>query len=281
MRKFADYPIRINYNLHTQLRSRPHEIQLHEAKKYEAERRLSIKTNTSSDANLENGMYRQEIDQYEKAVYDCLVGINRNPVGRMVLGLINKSTTVWIIPRSAGDMKQCTCAQTSPLNYEIPKDGSYATGAGFGDTVIRFVPELGDDTLLHELVHAYRYSHKRYNPIEIDVRLGNEAGVRNIEEFLAHEMENIYMSQDHRPLTLDYKWASVSDKKTIYDFLVANTETLQTLKLFLHREDLAKRTAQSFTTDYNPFRDYKQLEGRFLTSAGLTELPELGAIVNN
>src|SRR5215469_14904802 len=110
MRKFGNYPIRINYNLHTQLRSRPHEIQFHEAKQYQAERQLSIKTNTSSDAALENGMYKPEIEKYEKDVYDCLVGIHHNPVGRMVLGLINRSTTVWIIPRSAGDMKQCNCA---------------------------------------------------------------------------------------------------------------------------------------------------------------------------
>jgi hypothetical protein len=281
MRKFGNYPIRINYNLHTQLRSRPKENQFHEAKQYEAERRLSIKTNTSSDATLENGMYKPEIEKYEKDVFDCLARIHHNPVGLMVLGLINRSTTVWIIPRSAGDMKQCNCAQTSPLNYEIPKDGSYATGAGFGDTIIRFVPELGDDTLIHELVHAYRYSHKKYKPIEIDVRFGNEADTRSTEEFLAHEIENVYMSQDHRPLTMDYKWASVADKKTIYDYLVANTETLQTLKLFLRDDALAKRAAQSFTTDYNPFREYKQLEARFLNSAGLTELPELGAIVTH
>jgi hypothetical protein len=281
MRKFGNYPIRINYNLHTQLRSRPKEIQFHEAKQYKAERQLSIKTNTSSDANLENGMYQPEIEKYENDVYDCLVGIHHNPVGRMVLGLINRSTTVWIIPRSAGDMKQCNCAQTGPLNYEIPKDGSYATGAGFGDTVIRFVPELGDDTLIHELVHAYRYSNKKYNPIEIDVHDGKERGARSIEEFLAHEMENIYMSQDHRPLTMDYKWASVKDKKVIYDYLVANTEILQTLKLFLHHDPLVRRTAHCITADYNSFRDYKQLEASFLNSAGLTELPELGAIVTH
>lgn len=281
MRLFLDYPIIINYNLHTQLRSRPQEDRLHEAKQYEAERRLFMAASTTSDIRLEDRLYKPEIDQYEAAVFDCLKSINRNPVGRMVLGLINKRTTVWIIPRSAADMKQCTCSQTGPLKYDFPKDESYARGLGHGNTVIRFVPELGDDTLFHELVHAYRYSYKKFNPIEINVRDRKQSTTQSTEEFLAHQMENIYMSHANRPLTMDYKWASVSDKAKIYDFLVRNSEMLQTLKLFMHHEYLAMLAAHSFTTAYNPFRDYQELETRFLNGTSLTQLPELGKILTN
>jgi len=275
MRKFAEYPIVINYNLHTQLRSRPAEVQFHQARQYEAERQLSIKTNTTSDSTIENNLWKQEIDRYEGTVYDCLQKINGNAVGRMVLGLINKQTTVWIIPKSDADLKQCNCAQTGPLKYDIPKDGSYARGAGFGDTVIQFRPELGDDTLFHELVHAYRYSYKKFQPVTINVRNGLLSDVQSTEEFLAHQMENIYLSQGTRPLTMDYKWASVCDKKTIYDFLVANSEMLQTLKFFMHHEYLAMLAAHSFATTYNPFRDYKELEAKYLEGTALSELPEL------
>jgi hypothetical protein len=277
MRLFLNYPIIINYNLHTQLRSGPHENLLHKAKQYREERRLFMEASTTSDIRLENRMYKPEIDQYESAVLNCLKSIHSNPVGRMVLGKINKQTTVWIIPKTPADMKQCTtCAQTGPLKYEFPKDESYARGLGYGNTVIRFAPELGDDTLIHELTHAYRYSYRKFNPIEMNVRNGKLSDTQSSEEFFAHQMETIYMSQAGRPLTMDYKWASVCDKKKIYDFLVENSEMLQTLKFFIRHECLARLAAQSFATDYNPFRDYLDLEARFLNNnPSLSQLPEL------
>jgi len=279
MRKFADYPVVINYNLHTQLRYQSAEVTLHEAGRYDEERQRSIQTNTTSDANIENNLWKQELDQYEATIYQCLRKIDGNPVGRMVLGLLNKQTTVWIIPKSDKDLKKCNCAQTGPLKYDIQKDGSYARGAGSGDTVIQFRPELGDDTLFHELVHAYRYSYNKFQPMKINVRTGRLSDRQSTEEFLAHQMENIYLSQGKRPLTMDYKWAWVSDKKAIYDFLLENSEMLQTLKLFMRHEYLAMLAAHSFTTDYNPFRDYAQLEAKFLEGTSLRALPELGTML--
>ena len=279
MRKFAGYPLVINYNLHPQLRYWPEEVRLHEARRYQEERQLSIKTNTISDSKIENNLWKQEIDQYEATIYECLRKIESNPVGRVVLGLLNKQTTVWIIPKSDNDLKQCNCAQTGPLKYDIQKDGSYARGAGSGDTVIQFRAELGDDTLFHELVHAYRYSRRKFHPRIINVHDGRRSGSQSTEEFLAHQMENIYLSQGHRPLTMDYAWARVSDKKTIYEFLLENTEMLQTLKFFMRHEYLAMLAAHSFATDYNPFRDYAVLEAKFLQGSSLRELPELGTVL--
>src|SRR5258708_34322165 len=188
MRKFAGYPIMINYNLHTQLRSRSEEARLHEARRYEEERKLSIKTNTTSDSNIENNLWKQEIDRYEATIYEFLQKIDRNPVGRMVLGLLNKQTTVWIIPKSDKDLKQCSCSQTGPLKYDIQKEGSVARGVGSGETVITYRPELGDDVLFHELVHAYRYSRKKCHHVTINVHTGRNAetvfGTQSIEQFL-------------------------------------------------------------------------------------------------
>jgi hypothetical protein len=281
MRRFGQYPIVINYNLHTQLRNRGKEDRLHAAKKYAEERQVDIRTNTTSDAGLENGMYKKEIADYESTVLQFLKKIDSNPVGRMVLGLINKKTTVWIIPKSDADLKQCFCAQTWPLNYDLQMDGSVARGSGSGDTVIQFRPELGDDTLFHELVHAYRYSYKKFQPMQMNIRSGQSSAFESTEEFLAHQMENIYRSQSNRPLELDYMWASVSDKKDIYDFLQDNIEILQTLKYFLRHEYLAMLAAHTFITDYNPFRDYKSMESKFLKDNSLRDLPELGAILQN
>jgi hypothetical protein len=254
---------------------------LYRAGRREEEKQLYIKASTTSDATLENNLYKQEIDQYESTVYRCLQTIEGNPVGRMVLGLINKQTTVWINPETDA-MKKCSCAQTNPLNYEI-QTGSVARGVGFGDTVIQFQPELGDDTLFHELVHAYRYSYKKFSPICIDVPnpgpKGSSCG--SSEEFLAHQMENIYMSQTNRPLTLDYYDASAVGKDEIYDFLVKHVDRLEALKYFLRHEYLAMLAAHSLTADYNSFRDYGMLEARFLKDSSVSTLPELSRMLQH
>ena len=280
MQKFGQYPIVVNYNLHTQLRQRGVETRLHQARKYAAERRVSILANTTSDSTIENNLWKQEIVKWEATICRCLQKIDSNPVGRMVLGLINKQTTVWIIPKSAADLKQCSCAQTGPLNYDLQMDGSYARGAGHGDTVISFDPSLGDDTLFHELVHAYRYSYDKFHPMKIFIQTGGLSESQSTEEFFAHQMENIYMSQEHRPLTQDYTWAWVRDKNTIYDFLLDNGDMLMAMKYFLRHEYLAMLAAHTFiNTEYNPFRDYRSLEAKFLEGSDLPELPELGTVL--
>src|SRR5215469_5683835 len=222
MRKYGSFPIIINYNLHMQLRNNHKEDDLYLAGRREDEKRLYMKTSTTSDESLENGLYRVEIDEYESTVFRCLQTIEGNPVGRMVLGLINKKTVVWIVPETDA-MKKCSCAQTNPLDYVI-QPGSVARGVGFGDTVIQFQPELGDDTLFHELVHAYRYSYKKFSPITISVGTEGMSALQSTEEFFAHQMETIYLSQGRRGLEMDYKWAWPANKDKIYDFLVANCE---------------------------------------------------------
>jgi hypothetical protein len=279
MLKLAGYPIVINYNFHTQRRYGSEEQRLHEAGQYEAERQLDIKINTTSDSGIENNLWKGELEQYEATVYKCLQKVCSNLVGKMVLGLINKQTTVWIIPTS--DVHPRT-AQTRPLRYDIPGDGSYAYGAGSGDTVITFRPEQGDITLFHELVHAYRYSYDKFHPMFLYYSVPERPNERQTtEEFLAHQMENIYRSQGHRPLTMDYWYASVADRKAIYDFLLENIEMVQTLKFFLRHEHLAMLAAHSFATDYNPFRDYAMLEASILKDYSLRELYEMGPKVKN
>lgn len=277
MRKFGAYPVMVNYNLHTRLRYQHNEDDFHRAGRYEEERRLDIKVNTSSDATIENNLYKQELNAYEQTVCNCLRKIEGNPVGRMVLGLINKKTTVWIVPKSDDEMKRCNCALTGVLNYDIQKDGTVGRGAGSGDTVILFHPNLGDDTLLHELVHAYRYSYNKFYPMNVDYRTEVASFTITSEEVLAHQIEDMYMSQAKRPLTLDYKTQEPAEKKEIYDFLTGNYFLLQALKYFLRHEYLAMLAAHTFTnTDYNPFRDYAALEAEYLKGSVSPDLPELG-----
>jgi hypothetical protein len=277
MRKFGAYPIVVNYNLHTRLRYQHDEDDFHRAGRYQEERQLDIRVNRSSDSAIQNNLYKQEVEAYEQTVCNCLRKIEGNPVGRMVLGLINKNTTVWIVPKSEKELKQCNCALTEVLNYDIQKDGSVARGAGSGDTVILFNPKLGDDTLLHELVHAYRYSYNKFQPMNVDYRTDHSLFTITSEEVLAHQIEDIYMSQAQRPLTLDYISQAPAEKKQIYDFLTGNYFLLQSLKYFLRHEYLAMLAAHTFmNTDYNPFREYATLEAGYLKDSGSTALPELG-----
>ena len=285
MRKYRSFPIIINYNLHMQLRNEHKQNDFFLAGQREEEKRLYISTTTTSDDVLENHMYRQEIDEYESIVFRCLEKIERNAVGRMALGLINKQTVVWIIPETDA-MKKCSCAITNPLDYVIIP-GSVARGVGFGDTVIQFAPDPDDDdTLFHELVHAYRYSYKKFSPICIDVPpnpdpRAKQSSCGSSEEFFAHQMENIYMSQANRPVTLDYYYDHTTARKKdeIYDFLLGHADRLEALKYFLRHEYLAMLAAHSVNPDYNPFRDYSMLEAKFLKDNHQSNLPELPPLV--
>lgn len=263
MRKFANYPVIVNYNLHTRLRNEPQERALHDAKKYQQEKDLSIRVARTSDATLKEFLWKQELEQFETGVCGQLQSICGNPVGRKVLDLINKQTTVWIIPKPDDALKLCNCALTGPLNYDIPKDGSYAYGSGFGDTVILFNLKLGDDTLLHELVHAYRYSCNKYKEVILNVDNDHKLYQQKAEEFFAHEMENIYMSQGGRTLTKDYEYQEPADKNTIYDFFAFNFEMITFMKSLLQHDTLASTAARCFHADYNPFRDCAEIEARY------------------
>lgn len=277
MRKFAGFPIVLNYNLHQQKRSWNKSVDMHKAGQYQQEKQLSIKTYTSSDSTLESNMYAPEIKKWEDTVSGMLQDVFANPVGRTVMGLINKNTTVWIVPMFDPPMqKSCSCAQTGPLDYVIQPGGSVATGVGFGDTVIQFRPELGDDTLLHELVHAYRYSRKKFDPKDLQISDDGRADTENTEEFFAHQMETIYLSLGSRKLEMDYEFNQIVEKDAIYDFLIGNLDLIKALKYFLRHEYLAMLAAHSFSADYNPFRDYANLEKIYLqTDPSLTAIPDL------
>jgi hypothetical protein len=276
MLKFGAYPIKVNYNLRTRLRNQHKEEEFHRAGQYLEERKLDMKVNTSTDATIENNMYKQELNDYEQAVCSLLRKIEGNRVGRMVLGHINKKTTVWIVPKSPQELKQDNTAQTGPLKYDIQANGNYARGYGSGDTVILYNPELGDGVLLHELVHAYRYSLDKFVPVNLDYCNGYSRYTTTSEEILAHVIQNIYLSEAKQPLCLDYKsyWDG-STKEETYKVLVGNERLMWILNYFSRHEYLAIMAAHTFkTTEYNPFRDFATLEAASLKTRPLVPASE-------
>jgi len=276
MLKFGAYPIKVNYNLHTRLRNQHKEDEFHRAGQYLEERKLDMKVNTSSDATIENNMYRQELDDYEQAVYSSLRTIDGNRVGRMVLGHINKKTTVWIVPKSPQELKQSFTALTGPLKYDIQTDETYGRTYGSGDTVILYNPELRDDVLLHELVHAYRYSFDKFVPVNLNYSNGFSRYTTDSEEILAHVIQNIYLSEAKQLLCLDYRsgWGGYTKEET-YKVLVGNERLMWILNYFSRHEYLAIMAAHAFkTTDYNPFRDFATLEATSLKTRPLVPASE-------
>jgi hypothetical protein len=202
--------------------------------------------------------------------------IDGNRVGRMVLGHINKKTTVWIVPKSDEELKHDNSAQTHPLNYDIQTNGMYVRGYGSGDTVILYNPELGDGVLLHELVHAYRYSFDKFVPVNLDYSNGYSRYTTTSEEILAHVIQNIYLSEAKQSLCLDYKsyWDG-STKEETYKVLVGNERLMWILNYFLRHEYLATMAAHTFkTTEYNPFRDFATLEAASLKTRPLVPASE-------
>ena len=118
--------------------------------------------------------------------------------------------------------------------------------------------------------------YNKFKHITFNVSNGERLrATQSIEEFFAHQMENIYLSSRNRPLTLDYKWGWVARKDEIYDFLVSNTEMLMAIKSLMRHEYLAMLAAHTFIAEYNPFRDCRELEAENLKGTELETLPEL------
>ncbi len=154
------------------------------------------------------------------------------------------------------NFKKCYCAQTYPLNYQTKPFEGYAFGSG--DTYIFFNPnqDFSDDVLFHELIHAYRFSYNKFERFPVNEEY-------NGEEFLAHHLQNVYLSCLKKELYFTYRSEEKADKKRIYQHFADTSELLKATEYFSTHEYLAMLAANTITNniaDYNPFRDYKQLK---------------------
>jgi hypothetical protein len=257
MIKFEPYPIYINYSKHWQLKLKSEIAEANRAKKYDEEKQLTIKAVTSSDLTLANGLWKDDVKQYETTISRLLRQIESNALGKVLLKILNLKTKIWIVPMPDQEFKGCYCAQTYPLNYQTKPFEGYAIGSG--DAYIYYNPDnvFTDDILFHELVHAYRYSFKKFDRMPID----NEY---NGEEFLAHHLQNIYLSLLKKELFFAYKGEEKADKARIYRHLNETPAQLKAIEYFSTHEYLAMLAANSLAAnvaDYNPFRDYRQIRG--------------------
>lgn len=204
--------------------------------------------------------YRQEAEEYETFVKSQLDIIASTKIGQLLLSLLNQNVKIYIIP----DPDLYAQAITTPI--KSAKEG--------GGIRIHINPSdwrgVFDDTLFHELVHALRFSTKRYSPKEI---FSKAEGFISSEEFLASQMANIYRScRGKKQLYLSYTYTPgvFYVKGDIYWAIMNDAELVMALKHFLTHEAFAGMVAK-YNVDFNPFRDYAQIEKEALKLYGLNK----------
>ena len=202
--------------------------------------------------------YVKERTTYENTIRARLNQIHSTEIGRCIFHALNPTIKVWIHPNPNLFFQAVT------YRPRTVKEG--------GGIRIQINPEdwVGtlDDTLVHELVHALRFSHNRIYPRQLSI-----GDYPTVEEFLATQISNTYRSLMGKTQLygtyVEYtgKWAS---KGTIYSEFVESPLMIMALKYFLDKEPLASRVARLplKRPDFNPFRDYSILERMALNKIG-------------
>jgi len=182
----------------------------------------------------------------------------------MLLDMINPAQKVWIIP---ADWDK-TIAVTEPPKTEAQGGG---IGIFFNPKAFRKVTvsphataDEVEDTLFHELVHAMRFSQNRFFRKSMTNR-----DFGNSEEFIATQFENVYHSSRRKSDLYGSYYGEYKRKKEMYQYLIEDAELVMALKFFLQTESLAKMVAHLQQPDYNPFRDFNEIEARSLRHFGI------------
>lgn len=167
------------------------------------------------------GKVEWSTSKYQKVVLNYLRVINGKEVGRAIIGLLKKKIIIVPDPNTLAANSAATYPHNGDYDslYQTPseedsdfmnaKNRAYGLAVGGAHAIIKFTPgkydldsrinvqEFGlfeiDDALLHEIVHAVRYTHGK-------ARAAGAANARaffpfkNNEEFMSIMMTNIYRS---------------------------------------------------------------------------------------
>jgi len=220
-----------------------------------------------------NPKYRREIDDYEDEVKRVLTTISHTSIGAMVLNAINPASKVWIIPALWTTPKaitdQTTVAEGGGIRIQFnPKPFRRTTEA---PTV---VADGREDTLLHELVHAMRFSTNRF--FRKPIYGARQANFPDSEEFIATQIQNIYRgSRKMNDLYDPYKGEVYMRKSKMYEWLAEDAELVMFLKYFLDTEPVAKSSIALKQPEYNPFRDYNEIATRSHKIYGIDQFTDI------
>lgn len=203
----------------------------------------------------------------ENKVYHALTLILATTIGKLLLNSLESQS--WIVPGDK-ELARCRCAgltlpmtpdkgkghdKTSNVFFEVTDQPLLRTPGG-----IPYQYYSDDDRLFHELVHAYRMGRLGYYSMEYSKTMNNYL---NVEEFLAVQMQNVYLSDRGNPqFYLDTNSMKSVSKGDAYASLVKDKEALRTFRYFLQTEPLAAKVAtlKEPVTSFNPWRDVPILE---------------------
>ncbi len=204
--------------------------------------------------------YKKEIEAYESEIKRLLTIISQTSIGSLVLNAISRTSKVWIIPAlftGAKAITDCT-TESEGGGIRIHFDPKVFRRNVEAPTVIA---DTRESTLLHELVHAMRFSNKRFN--RQPVPGPRQANFPDTEEFIATQIENIYRgSRKQNDLYDPYRGEVMMRKDTMYQWLADDDETLRLLKHFVDTEPVAAQSVALKQPDFNPFRDYAKIVAR-------------------
>jgi hypothetical protein len=199
--------------------------------------------------------YKKEIEAYQRTIYTTLTNISHTSIGKQLLTMLG-AQKVYIVPQdSPGPARtlEATDEQGAGIRIFFSPDQFSKVFVGPGPSA-----NAVEDTLFHELVHAMRLSTRRYFPRKIDSWDFNY----NSEEFIAEQLANVYhASRGESDFYGSYN-GSYLRKKAMYKYLEETPDLVRALKFYLSTEPLAIFTAHLYQPDYNPFRDFKEIDDK-------------------
>ncbi len=255
MRRFLKYPIYVNHPGRYE-EARRRQIEYFAAKKDLHMYRWLQHTAKNLYETIEDPNPPPEAVSYEKSVIEILKVIVQTPIGRLLFGALNPNIRYSIHPYLKSDGSKCHCgAMTFP---GAPKEGGgirvYYNPTEHENPSDRFNGQ--DDILFHEMVHAYRMGRWTYeivNGAKDMTRWGDS------EEFVATQMQNVYLSQRGGNLFYrNYPLLQGADKTTAYDDLIGDRQALGQLNYMVNTDSVVE-TVAGYSISFNAFRDRLKL----------------------
>ena len=202
---------------------------------------------------------------YEGRVKGLLSYVRSNTLGQCVLDMLRSkgSRPVWIVPYDSQDIREFGDGNARVGRVPWPYVRKHAVLLKYSFDMFTYATKWGkdpgsraDEVLLHELVHVYRFA----NP-SIQVRFTPSLpGYEDHEEFLAHQMSNVYRSMwGAKKFLIDYRKKALGTAAQCEAALRSSRQLMDVLGSFLADDPLSRRVA-TLTTLYNPFADFQRLK---------------------
>lgn len=263
MLKFDPYPITINGSrkddeIRAKVRARFDKGEINEIQKIEELSRLKPnKWDYVADPS-------PAAVHYEGRVRALLSYIKANTLGHCLLEMLRIGGTlpIWIIPFDSDQIEFQGDGNANVTWAPHEYVGTRAVRVAYSFDMFTYAAwgkepgSRADEVLFHEMVHAYRYANPSVT-MKQDVVL---PGYADHEEFLAHQMANVYRSMGGaKKFNLDYKTKKVTTAADCEAALRASNQLIAALELFLGSDPLTKAVAKMKTL-YNPFADIERLK---------------------